>query len=165
MDNERPLDGREPGVRWTLGGHGIDVSASINAAIFFLHVRPVRRQSWRMHDRISLQSKLLDAANAQLDRRRWRKLTKREIDKMFDPCRWREPVYAWLWANFLKVCRASTPRNGWNGLRWDEIAKIMKMDGVVGSRGDPPNANSVRRIWDRVWRDKEREAKAEEKTD
>ncbi len=71
-------------------------------------------------------------------------------------------IYAWLWANFIKVCRARTPRNGSNGLRWDEIAQIMEMDGVVGSRGDPPNANSVRRVWDRVWRDKEREAETEE---
>jgi hypothetical protein len=29
------------------------------------------------------------------------------------------------------------------------------MDGVTGSRGNPPNANSVRRVWDRVCQDKE----------
>ena len=30
----------------------------------------------------------------------------------------------------------------------------MVEDGVKGSRGEPPNANSVRRVWGRVCRDK-----------
>ena len=32
----------------------------------------------------------------------------------------------------------------------------MALEGILGSRGEPPNANSVRRVWDRVVRDKER---------
>jgi hypothetical protein len=87
---------------------------------------------------------------AQRDTPPWRKLSRREWDEMFDPCRWREPVYAWLLANHAKVVKARQPRNGWNGMKWEEIARIMALDGVVGSRGDPPNANSVRRVWDRV---------------
>jgi hypothetical protein len=43
-------------------------------------------------------------------------------------------------------------RRGWNRMHWDKIARIMVMDGVVGSRGDPANASSVRRVWDRVRR-------------
>jgi len=108
-----------------------------------------------MPDRNSLRSKPLEVANAQRDRPPWRRLTRKELDAMFDPCRWREPVYAWLLANYARVERARQHRNGWNRMQWDEIARIMVMDGVMGSRGDPPNANSVRRVWDRVCQDKE----------
>ena len=38
---------------------------------------------------------------------------------------------------------------------WDEIARITVIDVVVGSRGAPPNANSVLRVWDRVCQNKE----------
>ncbi len=117
-----------------------------------------------MADRISLQSRLLDAALAQRKRPPWREMSKREWDEFFDPCRYREPVYAWLLANFDKVVRALQPRNGWNGMQWAEIAHIMTLEGIVGSRGDPPNANSVRRVWVRVCRDKaKREAKEAER--
>lgn len=113
-----------------------------------------------MQDRIALQFKLLDAAIAQRNQPRWRKLSKRDWEEMFDPCSYREPVYAWLLANHAKVIRARQHRNGWNGLQWCEIARIMVMDNVVGSRGEPPNANSVRRVWTRVCKDKaDREAR------
>jgi hypothetical protein len=129
--------------------------------------RPDHLQPRAMADRISLQSRALAAAIAQRDTPPWRKLSRREWDEMFDPCRWREPVYAWLLANHAKVVKARQPRNGWNGMEWDEIAHIMVLDGVVGSRGDPPNANSVRRVWGRVCQDKERweERKAARKAD
>ena len=35
-------------------------------------------------------------------------------------------------------------------MQWREIARIAELDGVKGSRGEPPNVNSVRRVWDRV---------------
>jgi hypothetical protein len=73
-----------------------------------------------MPDRISLRSKLLEAANAQRDRRPWRRLTRKELDDMFDPCRWREPVYAWLLANHAQVERAGStvmPGTGCIGTR------------------------------------------------
>lgn len=108
-----------------------------------------------MTDRISLQSKLLAVADARRDKTPWRKVSKREWDEMFDPCSYREPVYAWLLANYAKVVRAREHRNGWNRLHWDEIARIMDLEGIKGSRGDPPNANSVRRVWGRVCVDKE----------
>jgi hypothetical protein len=38
---------------------------------------------------------------------------------------------------------------------------MMREDGVVGSRGEPPNANSVRRVWARVRQDKEERAARE----
>jgi hypothetical protein len=116
-----------------------------------------------MADRISLQSKLLAAAVAQRDRPRWRRLSRKEWDQIFDPCLGREPVYAWLLANHAKVARARQHRNGWNGMHWAEIARIMELDGVKGSRGEPPNANSVRRVWDRVCRDKEEREAADDR--
>ena len=70
-----------------------------------------------------------------------------------DPTSGKEPVYTWLWVNFDQVLKA---RTRWDGLRWDAIARVMTEDGILGSRGEPPNANSVRRVWDRVVRDKER---------
>jgi hypothetical protein len=108
-----------------------------------------------MADRISLQSKLLAAAVAQWDTPPWRRLNRKELDQILDPCAWREPVYAWLLANHAKVVRARQHRNGWNGMHWAEIVRIMEMEGVNGSRGEPPNADSVRRLWGRVCRDKE----------
>ena len=111
-----------------------------------------------MTDRISLQSKILAAAVAQRNRPRWPRLSRAELDQISDPCGWREPVYAWLLANHGAVVRARQHRNGWNRMHWAEIAGIMEMDGVKGSRGEPPNANSVRRVRDRVCRDQEEQA-------
>ena len=68
-----------------------------------------------------------------------------------DPSNWREPVYAWLWVNHDDVLNM---RTRWDGLSWEAIAMIMREDGVKGSRGVPPHANSVRRVWGRVHRDK-----------
>ncbi len=123
-----------------------------------LPVRSAGRQAEAMTNRITLQSKLLASAIAQRDVSPWRKLSRKELAEMFDPCRWREPVYAWLLANLAKVIRARQHRNGWNGLHWKEIARIMELEGVKGSRGDPPNANSARRVWLRVCRDLEEQA-------
>lgn len=108
-----------------------------------------------MPDRIALRSKLLDAAVAERDKPRFRHLSRKEWDEIFDPCRSREPVYAWLLANHAKVIKARQYRNGWSGMQWSEIARIMVLEGILGSRGEPPNANSVRRVWERVVRDKE----------
>jgi hypothetical protein len=108
-----------------------------------------------MADRISLRSKILAAAVTQRDKPPWPRLSRAELDQISDPCGWREPVYAWLLANHGAVVRARQHRNGWNRMHWAEIARIMDMDGVKGSRGEPPNANSVRRVWARVCRDKE----------
>jgi hypothetical protein len=66
----------------------------------------------------------------------------RGVGSILDPCAWRVPVYAWLLANHAKVVRARQHRNGWNRMHWAEIARIMEMEGVKGSRGDMPNANS-----------------------
>jgi hypothetical protein len=85
------------------------------------------------------------------------------LDRILDPCAWREPVYAWLLANHGKVVRARQHRNGWNRMHWAEIARIMDLDGVKGSRGEPPNANSVRRVWGRVCRDKEEREAADDR--
>jgi hypothetical protein len=95
-----------------------------------------------MADRIALQSKLLAAAVAQRDAPPWRRLSRKELDRILDPCAWHEPVYAWLLANYAKVVRTRQHRNGWNRMHWAEIARIMEMEGVKGSRGDMPNANS-----------------------
>ena len=108
-------------------------------------------------DRYSLRSKLLAATNVQRDTPPWRKRSQREIDDIMDPCRWREPVYAWLWANWEQVAKARMHQNRWNRLHWQQITRIAELDGIKGSRGEPPNANSVRRVWDRVVRDLERQ--------
>ena len=85
------------------------------------------------------------------------KTTRREIAEWFDPCRLREPVYAWLWANMAQVTKARRPTVGYNPMHWSAIARIMEFEGIKGSRGEPPNANSVRRVWGRVCQDFERQ--------
>jgi hypothetical protein len=72
------------------------------------------------------------------------------------PYQVREPVFCWLWANYDQVQQV----RHWRGsnlalMDWEDIAKMMREDGVIGSRGDPPNANSARRVWARVCQDKE----------
>ncbi len=100
-------------------------------------------------------SKLL-AAVAERDKPRFRHMSRKEWDEIFYPCRSRKPVDTWPLANHVKVIKARQHRNGWNGLQWGEIARIMALDGILGSRGEPPNANSVRRVWDRVVREARR---------
>ena len=134
----------------------MDVPASIDPGENVLPVRAEGRQAEAMPDRIALRSKLLAAAVAERDKPRFRHMSRKEWDKIFDPSRSREAVYAWLLANHAKVIKARQHRNGWNGMQWSEIARIMVLDGILGSRGEPPNANSVRRVWDRVVRDKEK---------
>ncbi len=142
-------------VPWTPTVPCMDVPASINLRKNVLPVRAEARQAEAMPDRIALRSKLLDAAVAERDKPRFRHLSRKEWDEIFDPCRSREPVYAWLLANHAKVIKARQYRNGWSGMQWSEIARIMVLEGILGSRGEPPNANSVRRVWERVVRDKE----------
>ncbi len=110
-----------------------------------------------MQDRISLRSKALVATLKQREEPPWRKTTRREIAEWFDPCRIREPVYAWLWANRAQVAKARRPTVGYSPLHWSAIARIMEFEGIKGFRGEPPNANSVRRVWGRVCRDFERQ--------
>ena len=105
-----------------------------------------------MPDRISLQSHLLAATLAQRARPRWRRISRAEWDQILDPCQWREPVYGWLLANWEQVAKARTSSAERSRMEWKEIARIMELDGVKGSRGEPPNANSVRRVWQRVVR-------------
>ena len=64
-----------------------------------------------------------------------------------------EPVFCWLWVNHDEVALLRI-----GGLRWTwyGIAKTMQEEGVKGSRGEPPNSNSVRRVWGRVCLDVER---------
>lgn len=109
-------------------------------------------------DRLSLRSKLLEATNAERAKNRYRKISKAEWDDIFDPCRWREPVFAWLLANWEQVFKARTRLELSARLKWKDIARIAELDGVKGSRGEPPNANSVRRVWDRVVSYLERQA-------
>ncbi len=73
-----------------------------------------------------------------------------------------EAVFSWLWVNHAEV--AELRRNIF-GRTWHGIAVIMQEEGVKGSRGEPPNANSVRRVWGRVCKDVEKRAaqKAAEK--
>jgi hypothetical protein len=67
----------------------------------------------------------------------------------------REPVFCWLWDNYEQVEQLRSWRGtGLARIGWDELAKIIAEDGVVGSRGLPPNGNSVRRVWSRVRQDK-----------
>ena len=110
----------------------------------------VRLGSMTEPNRYSLRSKLLEATNVDRAKRRYRKISKAEWDDIFDPCRWREPVFAWLLANWEQVFKARTRLEMSARLEWKDIARIMELDGVKGSRGEPPNANSVRRVWDRV---------------
>ena len=118
-----------------------------------LNVRADGRHAGRMQDRISLRSKALVAALKQREEPPWRKLSPAEIAEWFDPCRIREPVYAWLWANRAQVAKARQSTVGYNPMHWSAIALIMEFEGIKGSRGEPPNANSVRRVWGRVCRD------------
>ena len=107
-----------------------------------------------MTNRQDLKSKRLTAILAEARRPIGsRAATRRLVVALSDPCNWRKPVYAWLLANHDRVLVA---RTSWNGLGWEEIADVMTEDGILGSHGAPPNANSVRRVWGRVVRDKEK---------
>jgi hypothetical protein len=102
------------------------------------------------------RSKLLRAFVADIERaERWTKADEALFKRLGEgyPYEVREPVFCWLWANYDQVHQlrhwqgGSIARIGWEG-----IAQMMREEGVVGSRGDPPNANSVRRVWGRVCR-------------
>ena len=70
-------------------------------------------------------------------------VTRRLVAALNDPASGKEPVYTRLLVNHDEVLKA---RTRWDGLRWDAIARVMVEDGILGSRGEPPNANSVRRV-------------------
>ena len=107
-----------------------------------------------MTQRPDLKSKRLTATLAEARKPIGsRAATRRLVAALSDPCNWRKPVYAWLLANHDRVLVA---RTSWDGLSWEAIAQVMTEDGILGSRGELPNANSVRRVWDRVVRDKEK---------
>ena len=112
----RPSSGRWMSIRWTLDVLEVDAPASINPRENLLPVRAEAGQAEGMQDRIALRSKLLAAAVAERDKPRFRHMSRKEWDEIFDPCRSREPVYAWLLANHAKVIKARQHRNGWNGL-------------------------------------------------
>jgi hypothetical protein len=136
------------------------VARRVERGRFFVHAFPVRKvqdDSRRMKDR---RSKLLMGLLAEL-KKPPPPLTKREraiLDAMSDyPFSVREPVFCWLWANHAEVREM---RSRLDGPSWEGIAAIMGNDGVAGSRGEPPNANSVRRVWGRVcWEIEEQEAR------
>ncbi len=98
------------------------------------------------------KSTLLTAYIKELDKPYYNEAASQALlTAMQDPSFWHKPVYAWLLKNHAEVeqLRARLDRP-----RWESIAKLMAEDGVVGARGAPPNANSVRRVWKRVCRDK-----------
>ena len=122
------------------------------------NVRADGRQAGPVQDRVSLRSKALVAALKQREKPPWRKHSRREIAEWLDPagCGSRSTVYAWLWANMAQVANARRSMIGHNPMHWPAIAWIMDCEGIKESRGEPPNANSVRRVWGRVCRDFER---------
>lgn len=105
-----------------------------------------------MTKRQDLQSKLLANAVAEMNKPEFPGSGRGLREFLSDPCNWREPVYAWLLANLERVLKVRYPKSR-NPMTWCEIARIMELEGVKGSRGDPPNANSVRRVWHRVCAD------------
>ena len=71
----------------------------------------------------------------------------------------RDAVFCWLWANHEQLDQLLH----WKGTRvarigWEGIVTMMREDGVIGSRCQPPNANSARRVWGRVCREIEERA-------
>ena len=157
VDVTRHIGGCSTSSAWTFEGTTVDVVASTSAG-FAEHLKisatfaptAVRLGPMTEPNRYSLRSKLLEATNVERAKCRYRKISKAEWDDIFDPCRWREPVFAWLLANWEQVFKARTRLEMSARLEWKDIARIMELDGVKGSRGEPPNANSVRRVWDRV---------------
>ncbi len=72
------------------------------------------------------------------------------IARMSDyPHNKREAVFCWLWDNHEGV----TEIIGKWGCSWDGLVKVMKADGIKGSKGADPTGNAVRRVWGRVCRE------------
>jgi hypothetical protein len=142
----------------------VDVLASI--VVGFV-IRTLWQNAGRMKDR---RSKLVRAFVADIERaERPTKADEAFFKRIWEgyPYEVREPVFCWLWANYDQVHQLRHWRGG-NIARigWEGIARMMREDGVIGSRGDAPNANSVRRVWARVCREKdEREAREAAKRD
>jgi hypothetical protein len=131
----------------------MDVPASI---VIGFAVRKRGHDTGRMKDR---RSKRLRAFVADIERAERPTKADAAIFKRLSegyPYEVREPVFCWLWANYDQVQQVRHWRGGNLALMgWEDIAKMMREDGVIGSRGDPPNANSVRRVWARVCQKKE----------
>jgi primosomal protein N' len=98
------------------------------------------------------KSKRLAAVIAAIDTPRRQTKAEREFLAWIAdyPFNMRDAVFCWLWANHAEV---SDLRARWDKPTWQAIARIMQDDGVTGARGEPPNANSVRRVWGRVCRE------------
>lgn len=99
------------------------------------------------------KSKALVSAVAEIEKiHRGMGLTKQEEASMAKmraeyPFNVREPVFCWLWVNHDEVALLRVGGMRWT---WYGITQAMLEDGVKGSRGEPPNPNSVRRVWGRV---------------
>jgi hypothetical protein len=65
----------------------------------------------------------------------------------------RSDVYRWLRKNFEAVSQGMAEHRP----SWDVVAAQMARDGVMGARGKPPYGHSVRRVWQRVRRDVEKD--------
>jgi hypothetical protein len=61
-------------------------------------------------------------------------------------------VYRWLRARYEELARELQER----APGWKAIAARIAADGIRGVRGGEPNAESVRRVWQRVCRDVEK---------
>jgi hypothetical protein len=111
------------------------------------------------------RSKLLRAFVADIERaERWTQADAAFFKRLGEgyPHEVREPVFCWLWANHDQVHQV----RHWQGgsiarIGGEGIAQMMREEGMVGSHGDPPNANSVRRVWARVCQEKEERAARE----
>ena len=107
-------------------------------------------------------SKRLATLQAELDKQRagtprQRRLMAKLLEHLGDyPFNTRDPLFCWLWANHAAV---ADMRQRWDRVGWDGIAQVAGLDGIKGSRGEPPNANSVRRVWTRVCREIEEDGK------
>jgi hypothetical protein len=158
--------GREPGRflwRWrTFAVAEMVVSCRADGRCGVHHIGvAIRKCCWQA--RVMKKSKLLADIIKDLDKPPFDKATNRKLLAAFAAAVRHEPVYEWLLANHAEVERLRTRRDRLR-LQWETIALIMAEDGVIGSRGAPPNANSVRRVWKRVSRDKiARDARKAEK--
>lgn len=107
-------------------------------------------------------SKRLATLQAELDKQRagtprQRRMMAKILEHLNDyPFNGREPLFCWLWANHTLV---ADMRQRWDAIGWDSIAQVAALDGIKGSRGEPPNANSTRRVWGRVCREVEEDRK------
>lgn len=65
------------------------------------------------------------------------------------PFKGRGQIYRWLRKEYRHLVAAFQETEA----GWAVVVEDMIRDGVVGSRGEPPNAKSAARVWARVCRD------------